>query len=120
MAGKAGELQTAGAAGNHVVIECIYANGRFPKLLVSDSRPKGLKFTNGRAVVTKEDVRKLMENKALWGRQIDLYGKLRLPGRVRLPEVVRGVGQTIAAGGGPPPPTDAQTGKPIESETVLE
>jgi len=109
----------AGATRSTFVIECVSANGRYPKLLLSDSRPKGLKFTNGRAVVNKEELEELMENKALWGRQIDLYGKLRLPGRVRQPEVVRGLGPTLSAGGAPPTPTDAQTGKPIESEEVV-
>jgi hypothetical protein len=115
MAGTATPSTVRGQSGSLFVIECINANARYTKLL-TETRPSGLKFTNGRATVTKDELDILRSQKALWGRQIDLYGRLRFPGRLHQPTVIRGLDQT----GMPPVPVNAQTGKPISEEEDTE
>jgi hypothetical protein len=111
MAGTKAPSTTLGSAADLIVIECVNANGRYSKLLVNDSRPHGLKFRNGRATITKAELEELMAE-PVWKRQIDVFGRLRTPGRIHQPTVIRG----IDASGIPPAPTDAQTGKSVTAD----
>jgi len=100
MSGTKPPDQTSGQSKGFGVIECIHANGYYPKLLKSESRPKGLHFRNGRATVTSDELAQLKKEKGIWGRQIDIIGRLGRPGHLQQPAVVRGMGPNVLQSGG--------------------
>lgn len=104
--------QAKSGAGRMIVLECVYARGRYPKY--------NLRFVNGRALVTQEKYQELRSKKE-FGREFGPVGQVQGQ-RDNVVHVTRGAGQKLSGAemGAPAAAADAAEGLDNETEKATD